>query len=164
MNRLKEHGIETPLWTLNGIETYARVVDIYDGDTIQIVIPVYDSYFRFHARLLGIDSCEMKSSLNKCLAIKSRNRLLQLCGVECQLEDSLTRKQIQTLLQHKVSIIFAKCFGNDKYGRQLVSISLDKDTESFADILYNEKLVYHYTGGKKLSEDEQYTLLNTANI
>jgi endonuclease YncB( thermonuclease family) len=72
----------TPVFDLNGHEGVARVVSVYDGDTCQIVLPLFSEakMWRFSARLRGINACEMKdpSPLVKTRAIAARDRLVQL--------------------------------------------------------------------------------------
>lgn len=156
------YGFNTPEWTLQGQQLYGRIVDVYDGDTVTIVLPVHGSYYKYQARLEGIDTCEMKSadSENKKSAIKARNRLMQLCGLDCALDNPLTRKEIRALLDKQVTVVFATCGSFDKYGRLLLSLSKDKGTPSFAHVLLNEKLAYAYQGDTKLTEEEQKTVIN----
>lgn len=155
-------GFNTPEWSLQGQQLYGRIVDIYDGDTVTVVIPVQCSYYKYQARLEGIDTCEMKSTdvENKKNAIKARNRLMQLCGIECGLDTPLTRKDIRALLDKQVVLVFVTCGAFDKYGRLLVSLSKDKGTQSFSQILLNEKLAYAYQGDTKLTEEEQKSVIN----
>ena len=51
-------GITTPKLTLNGYKGQARLVDIIDGDTVYLVIPFLDNYFKFNTRVSGIDTPE----------------------------------------------------------------------------------------------------------
>lgn len=54
----------TPLFSFNGLNTYGKAVDVYDGDTFNIIISHYDSVYHFKARMFGYDSPEMKPSLS----------------------------------------------------------------------------------------------------
>ena len=47
----------TKTFSLKNTECYARVVQIYDGDTITAVIPLFDNFYKFSIRLNGIDTC-----------------------------------------------------------------------------------------------------------
>ncbi len=155
--QFQPYGYNTPEWTLQGQQLFGRIVDIYDGDTVTIVLPVQGTYYRYQARLEGIDTCEMKSTdpENKKNAIRARNRLMQLCGLQCSLDTPYTRKEVRALLEKQVLVVFATCGAFDKYGRLLATLSTDKDSPSFAQILLNEKLAYAYQGETKLTEDEQ---------
>ncbi len=81
---LAKYDYDTPKFSLDGLCTYSRVVDVLDGDTIVCVIPVLGSFFKFHVRLNGIDTCEMKSkSISiKSKALDARQAMLEtLCGM-----------------------------------------------------------------------------------
>jgi endonuclease YncB( thermonuclease family) len=102
----------TPLFSFNGIDTYAKAVDFYDGDTFNIIISHYDLVYHLKARMFGYDSPEMKPSLSlenreeiKKNAITAKNRLAELLsGKEC---------------------FRVHCHEFDKYGRLLVSVMCD---------------------------------------
>jgi len=153
--------LNIPEFNLNGVETYARVYSMYDGDTMSVILPVFDNYFRFTLRLNGIDTCEMRSKIvqNKKRAIQARNQILQwlLPDKHISLEEPYTRKQIQTLLHERPILVWVKCYVFDKYGRVLADVYLDaeKATKSLSNMLIDEKLAYMYQGGTKLTEEEQ---------
>ena len=75
-----QYGGSTPELSINGLKSYGRLIDIYDGDTIKVILPTFNSYYKFTIRLNGIDTCEIKSK-DKVLqenAIKARDRLFEL--------------------------------------------------------------------------------------
>ena len=155
-------GLLVPEFSLQGKECYARVVDIYDGDTLTIILPFNDSYHRFAVRLLGIDTPEMKSKLvdNKKKAIRARNTVMQwvLPNKIINLEEPYTRKQIQEMLASEVSLIWVKCDIFEKYGRLMIEAFSDFQSpasESFSKRLIREGLAYEYFGGTKLTEQDQ---------
>jgi len=150
------YGGNTPELSISGINTYGRVVDVYDGDTLKIVLPVYNSYYKFTIRLSGIDTCEIKSKNIelKNYGIKARNRILKLI-TNIDANDTTTKNDIKTILDINVYLVWIECLNTDKYGRVLANIYKDKNMESFSNILLNEKLAYNYEGKTKLSEDEQ---------
>ena len=45
--QLKKCTIETPILSLYGINTNAKVVNIIDGDTVVLIIPFLNKYFKF---------------------------------------------------------------------------------------------------------------------
>ena len=57
----RQFGGSTPELSITGLKTYGRVVDIYDGDTIKIILPAFGSYYKFTTRLNYIDTCEIRS-------------------------------------------------------------------------------------------------------
>jgi endonuclease YncB( thermonuclease family) len=149
----KQYGGSTPELSINGLKTYGRLIDVYDGDTIKVILPAFNSYYKFTLRLNGIDTCEMKSKQLeiKHYAIKARNKILELITNNTQVN---TKKEIKELLESNVYLIWVECFESDKYGRVLANIYKDKDTISISDILLEENLAYKYSGKTKLSENE----------
>ncbi len=130
-----------------------RVVDIYDGDTITCILNIYNGFYKYTVRLMGIDTCELKSKdeLQKCKANIAKNRLYNL--ITCKninLGDNIRRARIREILNTDVYLIKLKCVGLDKYGR-LLGYLYDKNNinKSFNDILVEEKHAYVYFGGTK---------------
>lgn len=168
MNSIKEmfrhHGSETPFFTLDGIKDYARVIEVYDGDTITIVMKVHGTFLKFKCRLMDIDTCEIRSNndKNKELAFKARNRLIQLI-TDKQVNEKSNKKDVNSFLEDDVYVIWVHCFGYDKYGRVLVHCYKPNNinAKSFSDILVEEKLAYFYQGDKKTSEEQQLQLLRS---
>lgn len=159
MDKLYLYNRDTPLFSLNGKKIYGRVVDITDGDTINCVIPLHDNYYKFNFRLDGIDTCEMKSKneLNKNLAIKARDLLFEL--ITKNKSKNLSKQEISDILNENLYLVWIQCYKFDKFGRVLARVSLNEHSESFSEILVNNKLAYNYHGEKKLSEEEQLQLL-----
>lgn len=162
----RQHGVTTPEFTLNGLRTYARVVSVYDGDTMKCIIPVFNTFFKFNVRLSGIDTCEMKSKKTeaKVLAIRARDRLINLVtGGKTNIsmtEKTETKKDITNILENDVFLVWLHCLELDKYGRTICNIYASPNSNvSFSDILIEEHLAYVYEGETKLSEEEQVKLL-----
>ena len=144
---------EIPFFSLEGLNTWCRVIDIYDGDTITVVIPLMTSMYKFHIRLYGIDKPEIKSLVQqeKDKAIISRNRLIELCtNVATNLK---SRKEVQQFLSENIYLIWINAYKMDKYGRVLANVyKSPEDTVSFTKTLIDEKLGYEYFGKTKLVE------------
>lgn len=156
----KQYDLKTPNWTLTGKEMWARVVDVYDADTLTLILPLEFGYYKFSCRVYGIDTAEIKSKLddNKITANKAKNRILELCGVKnIQLDKLYSRKETQAMLNSQVYLVYVKCREWDKYGRLLIDVYNDiyNSRVNLADILIGEKLAYAYFGGTKLTEEEQ---------
>ena len=155
-----KYNINTaPKFSLKDTECFARVVQIYDGDTLTAVIPLLNQFYKFSIRLEGIDTCELSSTTheNKIIASKAKNRLIEL--VTQKTAESLT-PDLKTYLINNVELVYLSCQDFDKYGRILASVKKTKeDLESFSQILMKEKLAYSYDGKKKLNELEQINLL-----
>ena len=161
----KDHNyFNTSHLSLQYIKAYARIVNVHDGDTITVIMNIFNGYYKLDIRLIGIDTCEMNSKLDeaKKLAINARNRILQLIGINININEELTSKDIIKFLNDKVYILWIECGDNDKYGRILANVFINN--ESIGDILIKEHLAIKYDGGTKLSEEEQIKILTAFNL
>lgn len=152
--------IETPLFSLQGTKTAARVVSVYDADTITVVIPFAGSFSKFNIRLYGIDTPEMKSKIAEVRdkAIKARERVINL--ITGGKSANVSKKELQTYLTANITLVYIECFEQDKWGRTLAKVYLKEgDAKSLSDILLDEKLAYPYFGETKLTEDQQNVVL-----
>jgi endonuclease YncB( thermonuclease family) len=170
IDSFKFHGGATPVFSLNNLRTYARVVDVYDGDTLHAVIPTFGSFFKFSIRLYGIDACEMKShnAANKELAIRARNRVIELITNK-DFSMLKNKKEVDMIFEKDVYLVWLHCLEMDKYGRVLAKIYASEQAEresglSFSEILLAEKLAYPYFGETKKSEVEQLGSLSASYI
>lgn len=153
--RFRQYGGATPPFSLAGMQTAARVVDVYDGDTMTCVVPLHDQYYKFTVRLAGIDTCEVKGK-NKEHALRARSRVLELVTGAAVTADAVsTRKKVQALLDRDVHLVWLHCQEFDKYGRLLAEVREGPDQKTFSQILIEEKLAYAYQGDTKLTEEEQ---------
>ena len=144
----------TPRFSLAGISSYARLVDVYDGDTMTCIIPFQGRYFQFACRLNGIDTSELKNKNKKQkeLAYQARHYALKYCCPEYNLDVDIPRKQIQDYLGRNMTTVWLQCYEFDKYGR--VMIDLYKQPEqgvSLTQHLLSHDLGYEYHGGTKLN-------------
>jgi len=132
-NNLESQTIETPKWSFKDREYNAKVVGVYDGDTIRVVFKFNGDYYKFSIRLMGIDTPELRT----------KNENEKKCGyyVKGILEDKILNK-----------IIKLECVGEDKYGRILANIYLEK--ENINKYLIDNKYAYPYEGGTKKSFEE----------
>jgi endonuclease YncB( thermonuclease family) len=148
LDKLKSaNKTNTPIFSFNGLVTYGKAVDFYDGDTFNIIISYYDLLYHFKARMFGYDSPEMKPSLSlenreevKKNALVAKNRLMELLGSK--------------------EYFKAHCHEFDKYGRLLVSVFIKDRDDGEDDGVYdfnksvNGQMVreghgYSYYGGTK---------------
>lgn len=144
----------TPNLDFEGTCCWARVVSVYDGDTITAIMEVMPGQFRrVKLRLASIDTSEIRGGTN--LAIAARNRLIELIsGVQLNKNDDLPRKVLDKIFDNNVCLTWMMCHGNDKYGRILVDVyermPIDEiKTMSFNQVLVKEGLAYEYNGGTK---------------
>lgn len=164
-NYYKSVGTIVPPFSIEGLEAYARVLDIYDGDTIQVALNVGGRCNKYNVRMQGIDTCEMKSknTMIKQRSIKARNTLLSLITGDdtIDLYENFQRKSIRDRLKKDVYLVYLECGPFEKYGRLLAHVSLTKEsTETLANILIERRLGYRYYGGSKLSEEKQVEVID----
>ena len=104
------YDINTSEFTLDGSFIPGRLVDIIDGDSLVIILPVFNSYYKYHVRINGIDTCEMKSKNqdNKILALKARLELLCLITQDTKQEYdiNITRTDIKRILNESVFLVY----------------------------------------------------------
>lgn len=162
INAFKNYGIKTPRFTLNNLKTYGRLVDIIDGDSLSIVLPIYDNYFKFNVRLEGIDTSELHSNNNelKHFAENAKNELVKIIIGQ----NNLTKNEIREVLDNKLIVVWVECLEFDKYGRLLANVyCFNNDTNSYdislSQYLLDNNFAYNYNGGKKRSESEQLMLI-----
>ena len=157
MNNLTNYTYNnTDFFSLENNIIIGRIVDIYDGDTCTCIIPFNNNYYKFHVRLNGIDTYELKSKniKYKNLAVQAKKKLSSLILNFDISEDKLSRKILRKLLNEKCYLVKIKCGKFDKYGRLLAylfnydnnDLSLEN---SFNNLLLNEKLAYVYNGDTK---------------
>lgn len=96
----------TKKFNFNGKTFEAKVVKVYDGDTITVVFMVFGEYYKYSIRMDGYDSPELKSkdSIEKKWAIIARDFL-------------------SNMILNKTVILTCRSF--DKYGRILGTVMLD---------------------------------------
>jgi len=156
-----------PEFSLEGQKLLAKVVGVYDADTCRVVFFLHDRPVRFSVRLTGIDTPEMRPSRNKPnrdlekkLAVRARNRLIQLVtSVEINLDDNWRRNRVQGLIDRdNDKLVVLECGEFDKYGRLLGrlfqepvggSSSKNSDNNSVNDTLIKEGVARVYHGGTK---------------
>lgn len=117
----------------------AKVVDVYDGDTVKVVFPikykikgftVLNQMYKWNCRLIGVDTPE----------IRTRNKLEKVHGYFVR--DKLKEK----ILNKKCNIMCGKF---DKYGRLLIDITIDKCNVN--NWLIENDYAFEYDGGTKRS-------------
>jgi endonuclease YncB( thermonuclease family) len=140
-------------FTLSGLKAKSRLIDVYDGDTVTCIFPIFgENYFKFNLRLMHIDTPEMKGDnpFVKQKALQARHRILSYCCSNYNLPENCSRNQIQEYLKNNEENIMIECYDFDKYGRILADIyRIDDHSVSVSELLLNEKLAVRYEGGTK---------------
>jgi micrococcal nuclease len=115
-------------FSLNGHKTQAKVVKVYDGDTIHVVFHYFDKFYKWICRISHVDTPELRT---KDLEEKKK-------GYEARdkLRDLILGKTVQLTCQEF-----------DKYGRLLVEIEVDGIKVD--EWLISQGLAKKYEGGTK---------------
>lgn len=147
-SRLEKCTIENTDWLAFDNEIHAKIVDVYDGDTVTIAFNLSKTPYLMRCRLFGIDAPELKPPKERV------NR-------EKEIEDALVAKsRLSELCLNKVCYVV--CNGWDKYGgRILGTLYTKKGGENLNEKMVKEKLVQIYDGKKKvpwLERNSNYSL------
>lgn len=132
LQKCEYHDVEP--FSLNNYSTWAKVVKIYDGDTMTVVFFFADKPYRFRIRLADIDTAEKKSK-----------------NPDERKYSQLAIKKCQEYIDQTNGIIYIKCHRFDKYGRILATIQSNPfDKTNLNEILLECNLAYKYDGGTKI--------------
>ena len=96
----------TQVFTLNGFKTDAKVVKVYDGDTVHVVFHFFDKFYKWTCRIAHVDTPELRT----------KNEEEKKKGYE-------VRDKLRDLILGK--IVQLHCHEFDKYGRLLVDIEVE---------------------------------------
>lgn len=130
--------VNTPEFGLRGLRMRAKVLNVYDGDTITLGFVFRGEVFRKQCRVKGVD----------CAEIRTRNESEKAVGLRAQIR---TRELVSD------SIVRVE-FDNqeDKYGR-LLGVVYIRDGRRLDSVLIEEGLGYAYDGKQKRQFEEWYT-------
>ena len=129
-----KYNNKTPEFTLKDTIVDAKCVDVYDGDTVKLVLnlPINDVLYRWNCRIARVDTPELRT----------RNIKEKQFGY--QVRDKLREKILNKIVQ-------VKCLEFDKYGRLLVEIMVNDNSDivNISDWLIENQYAYSYHGGTK---------------
>lgn len=157
---LEDSNKDIPEFSLCGLTLKGKIVEVYDGDTCKIVLPLQNCLYKFTCRLSGIDAPEMKPRKDKpnrdaeiILAKKARQELLKLIIPNNSAFDNteIKKEDIFVELEKNKKLVIVKCLEFDKYGRLLVELFNQESIESFNSVLIAKNLSVTYDGGKKIN-------------
>ena len=134
---LKRQTNKIPIYSLKG-HFRCKVVDVYDGDTVTIVLYVNGEYQKHKLRMYGYDSPEMHPRKN----IINRDYVIQ--------KATLAKDFMKDLVLDKICIF--ESMGYDKYGRLLGNLYLSElymKGKCVNFIMLENKHGYEYSGGTK---------------
>jgi micrococcal nuclease len=128
-SKLKECDKTTPFLSFEGKIIEAKVVDVYDGDTIKCVFEVFKGqYYQWNIRLHHIDTPELRS----------KNELEKKAGY-------IVKDFLSQLILGK--IVKLRCGKFEKYGRLLADI--EYKGQNINKLLVTKGYAYLYEGLKK---------------
>jgi endonuclease YncB( thermonuclease family) len=141
----------TPFFGFEGETKQAKVMSVYDGDSVTIATLVYNVPYQFKCRISGIDTPELKppkSIENRERHVeagfRARNRVAQLV-TNCPVELDDMRHKLD--IEGNTKLVDVVCGKFDKYGRLLIDVVHDKTTLSR--VLIDEGVAKMYEGGTK---------------
>ena len=130
----------TRFMTFKNREFDAKIVYVYDGDTIHVVFQVFGTYYRWNCRIMGVDTPELRTKNEK---EKEKGYFV--------------RDKVKEYFLNK--IVKIKCDEFDKYGRLLIDVYLPKDIQDkknstfLSEWLIANNYAYAYNGGTKITWD-----------
>lgn len=109
-------------------KAWAKVVSVYDGDTVTLLIKLNSKLVRWRTRLIGYDAPELKSKNEeeKVRAIEAKQFLISILPT---------------------SVFYVHIKGLDKYGRLLIDPTYKG--KKISDIMIEKNYGYVYNGGTK---------------
>lgn len=134
---LKKQTNDLELYKLKG-NFRCKVVDVYDGDTVTIVIYNKFGFEKHKLRMYGYDSPEIKPKLN----LPNREQEIE--------KAKKAKKYLSDLVLNK--IFKFESMGYDKYGRllgKLYIINLCSDNIEINQLMIDSNYGYPYYGGTK---------------
>ena len=126
----------TDLLSFENKEFEAKIVYVYDGDTIHVVFKVFNDYYRWNCRIMGVDTPELRTKNEK---EKEKGYMV--------------RDKVKENFLNK--IVKIKCYNFDKYGRLLIDVYLPKNIPDkknktlLSEWLIANDYAYSYDGGTK---------------
>jgi len=121
---------DIPMFGFQGEIHEGKIVNVYDGDTVKIVMKMFGKFYRFNCRIEGVDTPELRT----------RNKKEKEMGI-------MVRDKLRTKILDKM--VKVKCGKFDKYGRLLVDIIIDNT--SITKWLIDNNYAFSYDGGTKKS-------------
>ncbi len=118
-------------FSFKGVKQFAKIIKVYDGDTVTVLFRWNDIYVKKSCRLMGIDTPELrtKNKREKDMAIAAKTYLSSL------------------ILNKTVQVEFKE---DDKYGRPLINIYPNiSNNKSVNDMMIDNGYARRYYGGTK---------------
>lgn len=115
-------------FSLKGQKLRAKVVKVYDGDTIHVVFKHFNQFYKWNCRIAHVDTPELRT----------KNEEEKKRGYE-------VRDKLRELIADKIVTI--ECGDFDKYGRLLIEVFMDETNVN--EWLITNNYAKKYEGGTK---------------
>lgn len=126
-----QNGNSADFFSLKGHVTDAKIVKVYDGDTVHAVFRYFGAFYKWRCRIAHVDTPEMRSD-----------------NAQERQKANMARDKLAEKLLNKV--VRLECFEFDKYGRVLVEIDMPNETGiKVHDWLIANGYAKRYEGGSK---------------
>ena len=139
------------LFSLEGNNVSAKVVQVYDGDTCDLVFNYRGEIVRYNCRLEDIDTAELGKNDAKGRDAKiARDFLAWLCtGNKAEEFDdkwaAWTETELQEWLNDSNKLVYAELGGFGDFGRLLVTLKRAKNANNtFNQLLLDEEYATEY--------------------
>lgn len=134
--------------TFKGLETFAKCVDMHDGDTCRLKFFYRNEITQCPVRLLGIDTPELMP--------KKAGRTKE--SLKKEKMEALKAKNELSLLMGESKLVYVKFEEYDKYGRPLVTLYTSENTteKSINQIMIEKGYGVSYDGGHKQNFDDMH--------
>ena len=113
---------DAPFFTLNGQEGLAKIVKVYDADTVHALIEVLGTVYKWKCRIMHVDTPELRT--------RDENE---------KRHGYAAKEALSNLILNR--IVKVKCFKFDMYGRVLGELTVISENENEADIVIHEWLL-----------------------
>lgn len=132
----------TPWFNLDGLEATCKVVDVYDADTVTVVVPFEKKFYKVKCRLKNIDAAELRTTDEK-------EKRVAIDG----------REFLKALILNRT--IWIRCGQWGKYGGRMIGelyLTADNMAKNYSinELLVQRKFAYRYDGKKKKKFSEWY--------
>ena len=114
----------TPPFDLDGIDTHARVMDVHDGDTLKVFMPITwagDVVRLVTLRLKGVNTPEVVGDTARA-GFEARDVVLQWLSPTLFGSPPFCPKHVRKTLEDHVILVRVQCGKPDKYGRTLAKV------------------------------------------
>jgi endonuclease YncB( thermonuclease family) len=141
-NELQNINIDSvELFSLKGKQFNAKIIDIYDGDTITVVFKVFGKYSIFKCRIMHIDTPEIKKK------VKPSSEEEKIKFEKEKKRGLIIRDIMREKLLNK--IIKINCDKFDKYGRLLIEFNIPETNIKIHNWLIENNYARPYEGKHK---------------